>query len=60
MIIVATKNGRPKKICPLSSFGAVIGSGFLDPKSGISKIRIRDKHPLSATLAVRVMSKKRL
>jgi hypothetical protein len=35
------------KISP-STFGAVVGSGIWDP--GWIKIRIRDKHPGSATL----------
>jgi hypothetical protein len=47
MIFVATKNGRTK-ICSPSTFGAVVGSGIRDP--GWIKIRIRDKHPESATL----------
>jgi hypothetical protein len=48
-IFVASKN-RTKKFSP-SSFGAVVGSGIRDP--GWIEIRIRDKHPGSATLVVR-------
>jgi hypothetical protein len=52
---VTTKNGmRTKFLTPLS-FVADFGSGIWDPRSGIrdpgwKKIRIRDKHPGSATL----------
>jgi hypothetical protein len=46
-IFVAIKNGRTTK-CFLSSFGALVGSGIRGP--GWIKIRIRDKHPGSATL----------
>jgi hypothetical protein len=47
-----------KKILPLS-FVAVFGSEIRDPGSGIRdpgwvKIRIRDKHPRSATLIVSI------
>ncbi len=38
------------------SFVAVFGSGIRDPRSGMGKIRIRDKHPGSATL-VRIQAK---
>jgi hypothetical protein len=43
MIFMATENGRTKKFSPFS-FGAVVGSGV-----PMDKIRIRDKHPGSAT-----------
>jgi hypothetical protein len=42
LIFVATKTGRTKKF-PISSFGAVVGSG------------IRNKHPGSATLQGRTV-----
>jgi hypothetical protein len=37
MIFVATKNGGTKRIFPLPSFGAVVGSGIRDPASGMDK-----------------------
>jgi hypothetical protein len=39
-----------QKILSPSSFGAVVGCRIRDPGSGWIKIRIRDKHPGSATL----------
>jgi hypothetical protein len=45
---VATKNGLTKKNFSPLSFVAVFGSEIRDP--GWVKIRIRDKHPGSATL----------
>jgi hypothetical protein len=45
---VATKKGLTTTFFPPLSFVAVFGSGIRDPKW--VKVRIRDKHPGSATL----------
>ncbi len=55
MTFVATKKGLTKKIFSPLSLVTVFGSGIRDPGSeiwdpGWVKIRIRDKHPGSATL----------
>jgi hypothetical protein len=52
---VATKKGLTTNFFSPLSFVAAFGSGILDPRVGIRdpewvKIRIRDKHPGSATL----------
>jgi hypothetical protein len=51
---VATKKGMTTNFFSPLSFVAVFGSGIRDP--GWVIIRIRDKHPGSATLAVRMVS----
>jgi hypothetical protein len=50
---VATKNGLTKKKFSPLSFIAVFGSEIRDP--GWVKIRIRDKHPGSATLVKKIL-----
>ncbi len=48
MIFVATKKGKTTNFFSPLSFVAVFGYWIQDP--GWTKIRIRDKHPESATL----------
>jgi hypothetical protein len=50
MTFVATKNARTKKFSTYFFFGAVVRSEIREP--GRIKLRIRDKHPGSATLVV--------
>jgi hypothetical protein len=50
VILEATKEGRTTNYFSPLSFVAVFGSEIRDP--GWTKIRIRDKHPGSATLYI--------
>jgi hypothetical protein len=49
---VATKKGMTTNLFSPLSFVPAFGSGIRDPGSGMGKIRIRDKHPGSATLLI--------
>jgi hypothetical protein len=49
MILVATKNGGTKKI-----FLPPLLVQLLDPRSGMDKNQIRDQHPGSTTLRIRI------
>jgi hypothetical protein len=51
---VATKKGETTILFPILFFLALVGSAIRD--SGWIKIRIRDKHPGSPTLAVDKMT----
>ncbi len=52
MKFVFTKKGMTTNLFSPLSFVPAFGSGIRNPGSGMGKIRIRDKHPGSATLLI--------